>query len=821
MSDPLFSGPGVMRQLMREHDWLATPLGAPAAWPAALRGVVRLMLDSRFPMYVAWGPKLALLYNDAYAAILAGKHPDALGTPFWVVWPEVRTEIGPVVAAALAGETVYIENQPLTLLRHGAPEPAWFTFSVSPVGDDGEIRGIYCVCTETGARLAEERLQLALEAGAMGAWHWDIRSSASLWLHGMASLHGLAPDAQMQDMADYGRLIHPEDRERVTVAVEAAVAERRDHRIEYRIVLPDGGIRWVEGRGRLFCDEHGEPREMAGICADITRRKTAENDMQFLAQASMELARLVDPQATMERLARLAVPGFADWCAVDVLQDDSSLRRLAVAHVDPAKVALAHELHLRYPPDPQAPSGTWNVLRTGQSELVPEITDDMLVQSLPDPEQLAAMRNLGLRSYIGAPLKTKERVLGVVTFISAESGRLYGPSELALAEDLALRAAIAIENAELYQAVQEADRRKDVFLATLSHELRNPLAPITNALALLQLAPHDRTKVERAVRMMERQVRHMTHLVDDLMDIARISAGKMELRKQMVSLSAVLHNAVETSRPHIENARHQLLIDLPGTPMDLQADPVRLAQVFANLLNNAARYTHPGGRIALSAECHEDAFVVRVKDNGIGIQADMLKNIFSMFAQQRSPSDYSQGGLGVGLSLVEGIVALHGGRVEAHSNGAGQGSEFVVSLPRTTEVTNSAPQADVKANSATLSRVLVVDDNVDAASTAAELLRLLGHEVGVAHDGREALEKAAQLRPDTVLLDIGLPDIDGYEVARQLRTSIRDGALPAMRLIALTGWGQDKDKRLSAEAGFDLHWVKPVGVEQLRQIGTL
>lgn len=413
-------------------------------------------------------------------------------------------------------------------------------------------------------------------------------------------------------------------------------------------------------------------------------------------------------------------------------------------------------------------------------------------------------------------------MLGVVTFISAESGRLYGASELALAEDLALRAAIAIENAELYQAVQEADRRKDVFLATLSHELRNPLAPITNALALLKLAPHDRTKVERAVRMMERQVGQMTHLVDDLMDIARISAGKMELRKQMVSLSAILHNAVETSKPHIESARHQLLVDLPGTPMDMHADPVRLAQVFANLLNNAARYTHPGGRIALSAECHDDAFVVRVKDNGIGIAADMLKNIFSMFAQQRSPSDYSQGGLGIGLSLVEGIVALHGGRVEAHSDGAGQGSEFVVRLPRTTtpavEGKTAARDAD---GDAALSRVLVVDDNVDAASTAAELLRLLGHEVEVAHDGREALEKAAQLRPDTVLLDIGLPDIDGYEVARRLRQAIEAGALPAMRLIALTGWGQDKDKRLSAEAGFDLHWVKPVGIDQLRQIGTL
>lgn len=804
---------------MRGDKWSRTPLGDPAAWPVSLRNAVQLIRDSRFPMYVAWGPQLHLLYNDAYAVILGAKHPHSFGRPFWDIWPEVATEIRPVIAAALAGETVFTENQPLTLLRNGAPEATWFTYSVSPLRDDaGAVAGVFTVCDETGPRLAEERLQIALEAGAMGAWHWDLVSNTSRWLHGMAALHGLPAGTDISDFGQYAKLIHPKDRAAVLAEVRAAVDERREHRVEYRILLPDGGVRWVEGRGRLFFGADGSVREMAGICTDITRRKMVENDLQFLAQASMELARLVDPQRTMERLAQLAVPGFADWCAVDVLGEDDALHRLAVAHVDPAKVALAHELHRRYPPDPKGPDGTWSVLRSGAPLLVPDISDDMLAQSIGDAEQLQAISQLGLRSYIGVPLKTKERVFGVVTFIAAESGRRYGAAELALAEDLALRAAIAIENAQLYQAVQEADRRKDVFLATLSHELRNPLAPIVNAVTMLKLAPHERTKVERAVRMMERQVGQMVHLVDDLMDVARISAGKMELRKQAVSLSSVLHNAVETSRPHIDSAHHQLLIDLPGTPMELQADPVRLAQVFANLLNNAARYTHPGGRIWLTAECTPREFIVRVKDNGIGIPASTLKNVFSMFAQQRSPSDYSRGGLGIGLSLVEGIVTLHGGHVEAHSEGSGCGSEFVVRLPREDGGAAVARQSGIVASAGGSRRVLVVDDNVDAATTAAELLRLLGHQVEVAHDGGEALEKARQLRPETMLLDIGLPDIDGYEVARRVRAEIQSGTLPPMRLIALTGWGQDRDKLLSAEAGFDLHWVKPVGIEQLRGI---
>jgi signal transduction histidine kinase/ActR/RegA family two-component response regulator len=548
-----------------------------------------------------------------------------------------------------------------------------------------------------------------------------------------------------------------------------------------------------------------------GTGTDIHEQKRAQESSRYLAEASAALASVVDYESTLQKVANLAVPYFADWSAVDVANDDGSLRRLAVAHQDADKIRLAHELMQGYPPDPQSPSGSLAVLRTGKPEIVSEITDEMLVQGTKDERHLRLIRSLGLKSYLGVPLVVSGNPLGVLTFATAESGRRYTDADLALATDLAHRAAVAIENTRLYQALREADRRKDEFLATLAHELRNPLAPIRNSLQILKMPRLDAATVERSRDMMERQVHQLVRLVDDLLDVSRVMRGKIELRKEWVELSTVIARAVETVQPLIEAQGHELTVQLPSESLALDADPIRLAQVVGNLLTNAAKYTEANGRIQLTAQREDGEAVLRVRDTGIGIAPDMLPRIFELFVQVDHAATKSQGGLGIGLTLVKNLVEMHHGTVEAHSAGLGRGSEFVIRLPlmpqeerqRNEDDNGDAPHESARSSS---HRLLVVDDNRDAADSLAMLLRLQGHEVRVAHDGLAALELAKDYRPEMVFLDIGMPGMDGYEVARRLRQT---PGLEKVVVAALTGWGQQEDRRRTADAGFDHHLVKP------------
>jgi PAS domain S-box-containing protein len=351
------------------------------------------------------------------------------------------------------------------------------------------------------------------------------------------------------------------------------------------------------------------------------------------------------------------------------------------------------------------------------------------------------------------------------------------------------------------EALRESDRRKDAFLATLAHELRNPLAPIRNAVEVLKAKGTPDPELTWCREVIERQVGQMARLLDDLLDVSRITRNKLELRKERVTLATVLESAVETSRPVIDGGGHELTVSLPSEPVYLDADPVRLAQVFANLLNNAAKYTEGGGRIRLAAERVGQELVVSVGDNGIGIAADVLPRLFRMFSQAKAALERSQGGLGIGLSLVRGLVEMHGGTVEARSGGPGAGSEFVVKLPiAVASAVPEQPPAEVKKPCGVRCKIVVADDNRDAADSLALMLRLKGHEVRNARDGEEAVEAAEAFRPDVVLLDIGMPRLNGYEVARRIREQLwgKD-----MVLVALTGWGQDEDRRRSEEAGFD------------------
>ena len=395
--------------------------------------------------------------------------------------------------------------------------------------------------------------------------------------------------------------------------------------------------------------------------------------------------------------------------------------------------------------------------------------------------------------------------------IQDETGQLVGASKVARDISLQKRA---------QRELQEADTKKNEFIALLAHELRNPLGPIRHAANILRARTPTPDELQWATKIIDRQTEHMTRLVDDLLDVSRITRGTIELRREPVDVADVLKTAVEASNALIERFCHQLRVTPPATPLYVEGDTTRLTQVVSNLLDNAAKYTDPGGRIWLSAERDGEQAVIRVKDTGIGIAPELLPRIFDMFTQSALPLERAQGGLGVGLSLVERLVKLHGGTVSAHSSGLGQGSQFVIRLPawntpRHHALSDANPESRTPPPPAKRCRILVVDDNEDSVESLAMLLGMLGHEIATSNDGESALTVAEQFRPDVAILDIGLPKVNGYDVAKQIRE--QDWARDIV-LIALTGWGQQEHRRRSAESGFNHHLTKPVELEVLQKI---
>jgi PAS domain S-box-containing protein len=423
-----------------------------------------------------------------------------------------------------------------------------------------------------------------------------------------------------------------------------------------------------------------------------------------------------------------------------------------------------------------------------------------------------------LRGWMAAPLIGRGgKNLGLIRVSDRDDGDFSESEEAALAQ-LAHIASVAIENARLYGELREQDRRKDEFLALLAHELRNPLAPLRNGLQVLRLAGSDAGAAAQARAMMERQLGHMVRLIDDLLDVSRISRNKMELRRTRVLLADVVSSAVETVRPAVDEAGHELTVSLPPEPVHLDADLTRLAQVFANLLSNSAKYTPHGGHIGLSAGRRGEDVIVSVRDDGIGIPAESLRSIFDMFSQVDRSIERSTGGLGIGLALVKGLVEMHGGSVTAESPGLGQGSTFTVRLPVLQERAEAAPEtlAEAEARGAGAKRrILVVDDNRDSAASMAMMLKLTGNEVRTAHDGIEAVEVAEAFRPQVILMDVGMPRLNGYEATHRIRE--QPWGRPVI-IVALTGWGQEGDKLQAQEAGCNGHLVKPVSLPDLERL---
>lgn len=412
--------------------------------------------------------------------------------------------------------------------------------------------------------------------------------------------------------------------------------------------------------------------------------------------------------------------------------------------------------------------------------------------------------------------KNGERITVSLTIspIKDDAGKVVGASKIV--RDVTERKRLEDNLRRLATDLSENDRRKDEFLATLAHELRNPLAPMSNMLEVLKYADGDREILQRAHETLERQLDQMIRLVDDLLDLNRVTYDRLELRRNEVELSSVIQQAVEVARPLLDCAGHELVVDLPEEPIYLDADRARLAQVFGNLLNNSAKYTKSEGTISLSARREDSEVVVSVKDNGAGIPADKLDSIFDMFMQVDSTSDRSQGGLGIGLTLVKRLVQMHGGTIEARSAGEGLGSEFVVSLPVLTKLAATAQNGSEDAvKSSAAHSILIVDDNRDSADSLSMLLELTGNKTYLAHDGVEAIEAVEKYHPQVVLLDIGLPKLDGHAVCRRIREKPWGKDIV---IIALTGWGQEGDRRKSQEAGFDGHLVKPVDYDELLEL---
>jgi signal transduction histidine kinase/ActR/RegA family two-component response regulator len=564
---------------------------------------------------------------------------------------------------------------------------------------------------------------------------------------------------------------------------------------------------------------YDEQRRLRGEAQAAERRAT------FLAEATTLLSSSLDYEKTLEAVAHAAVPWVADWCGVDILGEDGQVRRLAVAHVDPAKVEWARELAERYPFDPDAPHGMSEVLRTGRSELYAEIPDELLAAAAKDEEHLRIMRDLGFNSAMVVPLAAQGRAFGAITFVTAESGRRYGAEDLAFAEDLARRASLAVENARLYGQAQEANRIKDEFLATLSHELRTPLTAILGWAAMLADGSLNEQEAGRAVAAIGRNARAQKQIVEDVLDVSRIITGKLRLEMRPVELRALVQDAVESVRPAAEAKGVYLSTLLAPEVGEVTADPDRLQQVMWNLLSNAVKFTHAGGRVEVELRREGSRTAVRVSDTGQGIDPGFLPHVFDRFRQADMGTTRQHGGLGLGLAIVRHLVELHGGEVTAESPGRGLGSTFTLRLPlrpaaraaesaETPSVKTASSTAAARAASLTGTRVLLVEDEADARAMLKALLEGAGASVNAVGSAAEAWAALEAADCDVLVSDLGMPDEDGYSLIRRVRGhgSERVAGTPA---VALTAYARDEDRERALAAGFDAFLPKPVEPSEL------
>jgi PAS domain S-box-containing protein len=605
---------------------------------------------------------------------------------------------------------------------------------------------------------------------------FDLEMNRSVFINrSVASVLGYTADEVQKMGADLiSALMHPDDVPRFEEHM-MCLRELNDNEVadfEHRMRDRLGKWHWFQSRDAVFArDERGAARQIIGTAIEITERKCAEKALR-------------ESEFNFRSMFESSGVGKVEWEI-----DGGSLTRVNKRFCD----------LLGYTAE--------------------ELTNEMTYLEITHPNDRAThvVAIIDLQDNVTGSFEVEKRYIrkdGTAIWVQATGTLLRDETGkrtrmLGSAHDITAR-----KLAE--EALRDVDRRKDEFLATLAHELRNPLAPIRNAVQILQMKEAEPPELHWATGVIDRQMQAMTRLIDDLMDISRISQGKLDLKRELIDLEQVIQGAVETSRPLIDQKGHEFTLSMPAGPVILNADFTRLVQVFLNLLNNSAKYMDPGGRISLFSESDGNDVLVSITDTGIGIPLDKLPTIFEMFSQVEGSLSRSQGGLGIGLSLVKRLVEMHGGQIGAESDGPGKGSKFTVRLPIAVENvrTDSIAQECETTNISGL-RILVVDDNQDAASTAMILLQMMGNDVCTAADGEEALKTIKSFDPDVVLLDIGLPKMNGYEVAKAVR---RQSWGKHIVLVAVTGWGQDDDQRKSKDAGFDQHMVKPVDPKSIMEL---
>jgi PAS domain S-box-containing protein len=591
---------------------------------------------------------------------------------------------------------------------------------------------------------------------------------------------------------------------------------------ESELTYRDGKPRYVRATYVPDVGEDGRVRGFVAHVNDITDLKQAEAEREQLRRHADELARVsrrltesLDIDEVAERIAESILPLF---------QAQSSVVRLLLPDGSLACVAIAGKWLENFKPGYLLPPGVGLVGRAvieKRALWTRDILDEPSV--VLTPEFRRGLAGAGHHAVLAVPLQVKGEIIGAVSTAHAEI-RTFSQAEIDLLQAFADQAALAMRNVQLFAREQTAraeaeaaNRAKDQFLALLAHELRNPLAPIVTSAALLRRPGIPAPVVEHSAGIVERQARSLARLLDDLLDVSRITRDRIELRWTVLAIADAVERALEATRPLVDERRHIVSVTLPPRPLYVEADPARLEQIIVNVLNNAAKYTPPAGHISVVVAQEGDEVVLRVSDTGIGIPEDMLSRIFDLFVQGDQSLAHTSGGLGIGLTLVHRLVKLHHGRVEAQSDGPGRGSQFTVALPLSRQASGPAGPASVAARCPPAA-VLLIEDNDDARQSLRALLEHEGHRVAEAPDGTSGLDRDETMRPDIVLIDIGLPGLDGYEVARRIRA--RRGTDPI--LVALTGYGQIDDQRRSLEAGFDAHLTKPVSPDQLTGLlGTL
>jgi signal transduction histidine kinase/DNA-binding response OmpR family regulator len=559
--------------------------------------------------------------------------------------------------------------------------------------------------------------------------------------------------------------------------------------------------------------------ERIALIREQTARAAAEETMRrstFLAEASTVLTSSLDLETTQRGLLELVVPALADLASVTLVGEHSQPWHSELAWVFPPDQTVQSSSLL-------SSEATDDALRRALEEVLdsgkPKVLEHLDVRYPPEGcGRFGSPPEARLRSALIFPLLARGQILGAFTLAQGGSDRRFNSADRSMAEDLAGRAAVALDNARLYRDIQEVDRRKSDFLAMLSHELRNPLAPIRNAVQILRLLGLKDPDLTQARDMIDRQVTHMSRLIDDLLDMSRLSRGKILLRKEGLDLMELVRDTVDDYRSFLEANDVRLELQLPERPLYTEGDATRLAQVIGNVLHNASKFTDSGGQVAvtLTASADDTTAVISIRDTGIGVEPEMLARMFDSFTQADGSLDRSRGGLGLGLALVKGLVEMHGGTVAAYSGGLGQGTEVTIRLPLTAAPATPRRPARPARTSAEGLRILVIEDNPDTAESMRVLLSLSGHEVEVALNGLAGMEAAHRHQPEVVLCDIGLPGgMDGYAVARALR---KDPILSRAFLIAATGYGQEEDQRRCQEAGFDAHFTKPLDFTELQRV---